>query len=63
MCVRYKEKVHKYLLFHKKSCKMNIKVEESGLKWHNVVDKNSFLHNKNVKVHSLVKAGDWNVHG
>ena len=53
----------KYLLFHKKSCKMNIKVEESGLKWHKVVDKNSFLHNKNVKVHSLVKAGDWNVHG
>ena len=53
----------KHLLFYEKSCKMNIKVEESGVEWHKVVEKNTFLYKKNVKAHSLAKAGDWNVHG
>lgn len=53
----------KHLLFYEKSCKMNIKVEESGTEWHKVVTKDTFLCEKDVKVHSLVKAGDWNVHG
>lgn len=55
--------MYKYLLFYKKSCKIYIKVEKSGSKWNEVVDKNTFLHGGMYTVHSYVKAGDWNVHG